>query len=157
MDSLQEVVRVVRAVRSSLGIGPEKKLKVVVRPDKSNKYVDFYNSEVKILTSFMGASTVTIDTDGSEDTTKAFPCHGSGFEAFVFVRDAIDVEGEIKRLEGEIKKAEANLAQSIKKLENENFISHAKPEAIEKEKSKKAEFEEKIAKSTEHISLLKTL
>ena len=32
MESLQEVVRVVRAVRSSLGIGPEKKLKVVVRP-----------------------------------------------------------------------------------------------------------------------------
>ena len=105
----------------------------------------------------MGASTVTIDTDGSEDTSKAFPCHGSGFEAFVFVRDAIDVEGEIKRLEGEIKKAEANLAQSMKKLENENFITHAKPEAIEKEKSKKAEFEEKIAKSTEHIALLKTL
>ena len=157
MDSLQEVVRVVRAVRSSLCIGPEKKLKVVVRPDKSNKYVDFYKSEVKILTSFMGASTVTIDTDGSEDTSKAFPCHGSGFEAFVFVRDAIDVEGEIKRLEGEIKKAEANLAQSMKKLENENFITHAKPEAIEKEKSKKAEFEEKIAKSTEHIALLKTL
>ena len=157
MDSLQEVVRVVRAVRSTLGIGPEKKLKVVVRPDKTNKYVDFYNNEVKIMTSFMGASSVIIDAEGSEDTSKAFPCHGSGFEAFVFVRDAIDVEGEIKRLEGEIKKAEANLAQSIKKLENENFISHAKPEAIEKEKSKKAEFEEKIAKSTEHISLLKTL
>ena len=45
----------------------------------------------------------------------------------------------------------------MKKLENENFITHAKPEAIEKEKSKKAEFEEKISKSTEHIALLKTL
>ena len=57
----------------------------------------------------------------------------------------------------EIEKTEALLAQSEKKLSNENFISHAKPEAIEKEKSKKAEFEEKIAKSNEHIALLKTL
>ena len=66
-------------------------------------------------------------------------------------------KGIIETLESEIKKAEASLMQSMKKLENENFITHAKPEAIEKERSKKAEFEEKIAKSTEHIALLKTL
>ena len=157
MESLQEVVRVVRAVRSSLGIGPEKKLKVVVRPSKDNPYASFYKEEEKILSSFMGASSVIVDSEGSEDTAKAFPCHGSGFEAFVFVRDAIDVEGEIKRLEDEIRKNQASLEQSLKKLQNENFITHAKPEAIEKEKGKKAEFEEKIQKSTEHIALLKTL
>ena len=157
MESLQEVVRVVRAVRSSLGIGPEKKVKVVVRPSSDNKFVSFYKDEVKVMSSFMGASALIVDTDGSEDTQKAFPCHGSGFEAFVFVRDAIDVEGEIKRLEGEIAKAKANLEASNKKLSNENFISHAKPEAVEKERGKKAEFEEKIQKSTEHIQLLKSL
>ncbi len=76
---------------------------------------------------------------------------------FVFVRDAIDVEEEIKKLELEIDKNEKLLEASNKKLSNENFISHAKPEAIEKEKSKKLEFEDKISKSREHIALLRSI
>ena len=44
----------------------------------------------------------------------------------------------------------------MKKLSNENFVQHAKPEAVEKERSKKAEFEDKIQKAKEHIELLKS-
>ena len=157
MDYLQEIVRAVRAVRSTLSIGPEKKIKVVVRPDKDSPFVPFLEEEKDIIASFINASSLIIDKDNSEDVVSQFPTHGQGFEAFIFARDAIDVDGEIKRLENEKAKAEANLMQSEKKLTNENFISHAKSEAIEKEKMKKAEFEEVIKKSSEHIELLKSL
>ena len=73
------------------------------------------------------------------------------------MREAIDVDSEIVRLEGEIAKARKSLEGSLKKLENPAFIQNAKPEAVEKEKGKKAEFEEKISKSLEHIELLKKL
>ena len=99
---------------------------------------------------------MVIDTASTEDAKGAFPVTSVGFEAFLFVRDAIDIEAETKRLEGEIAKNESLLAASDKKLSNENFVSHAKPEAVEKEKAKKAEFEEKIAKAKEHIALLKS-
>ena len=105
----------------------------------------------------MGAGNLEIDTTASIDVSKAFPSAAIGFEVFSFVREAIDVEAEIKKLENEIAKAEKNLAQSNKKLSNEQFVKNAKPEAIEKEKGKKAEFEETIAKAGEHIALLKTL
>ncbi|MBQ0072047.1 MAG: class I tRNA ligase family protein, partial [Spirochaetales bacterium] len=157
MDSLQEVVRTVRAARSSLGIAPEKKVKVVLRPAKDKAAAAFFQEEASVMATFMGASQLIIDMNEAEDVSSAFPANGLGFEAFVFVRDAIDVEGEIKKLEKDIAKATADLEASNKKLSNENFIAHAKPEAIEKEKAKKAEFEEKIAKSTEHIALLKSL
>ena len=45
----------------------------------------------------------------------------------------------------------------MKKLSNPQFIEHAKPEAVEKERAKKAEFDEKIAKDTEHLDLLAKL
>ena len=138
-------------------IGPEKKVKVVIRPAKDFFAADFYKEASSLMASFMSASSLVIDSEGAEDVSSAFPTAGIGYEAFVFVRDAIDVEGEIKKLEGEIKKAEGLLAGSLKKLSNENFISNAKPEAIEKEKAKKAEFEDKIQKSKEHIELLKSL
>ncbi len=157
VNALQDAIKNVRAVRSNLMIGPEKKVKVVIRPSKDYFASQFLVEESSLMGAFMNASSVTVDLDESEDVSKAFPSHGLGFEAFVFVRDAIDVEGEIAKLTGEIEKASALLMQSEKKLSNENFISHAKPEAIEKERSKKAEFEDKIRKSEEHIELLKTL
>ena len=152
---MQEASRVVRAARANLQIAPEKKLKVVIRMEDSPAAA-FFRQESDLMKSFMTASSVTIDTDGSEDVKGAFPATAIGFEAFVFVRDAIDIEAEIKRLENEIQKNTALLEASEKKLSNENFISHAKPEAIEKEKWKKAEFEEKIGKAKEHIKLLES-
>ena len=152
---MQEASRVVRAARANLQIAPEKKLKVVIRMEDSPAAA-FFRQESDLMKSFMTASSVTIDTDGSEDVKGAFPATAIGFEAFVFVRDAIDIEAEIKRLENEIQKNTALLEASEKKLSNENFISHAKPEAIEKEKGKKAEFEEKIGKAKEHIKLLES-
>ncbi len=157
VEALQRVIQSVRTVRSTLQNAPEKKLKVVIRPAKDNKAVDFYKEGSMLISSFMGANEVIVDTKESEDVSKAFPVAGLGYEVFVFVRDAIDVEGEIRKLDAEIKKNENLLQASNKKLSNENFIQHAKLEAIEKEKGKKAEFEDKIEKSKAHIQLLKTI
>lgn len=157
MNMIQDIVRAVRASRSSIGIGPEKKIKVVVRMNADNPNRAFIEEEKDVISSFIGASSLTIDTNESEDVSSAFPSQGLGFEAFAFVKDAIDIEGEIKKLENEISKAEADLEKTMKKLGNVNFINNAKEEAIEKERSKKKEFEEKIEKSREHINLLSSL
>lgn len=157
VDALQKAIQSVRTVRSSLQIAPEKKLKVILRPAKDSKASGFYKEESRLMASFMGASEVVVDIDYTSDISKAFPVAAIGYEVFVFVRDAIDVEEEIKKLELEIDKNEKLLEASNKKLSNENFISHAKPEAIEKEKSKKLEFEDKISKSREHIALLRSI
>lgn len=157
VEALQDAIKSVRTVRSSLMIGPEKKIKVVIRPAKDFFASDFYKESSSLMASFMSANPLIIDSEGTEDVSSAFPVAGIGYEAFVFVRDAIDVEAEIKKLELEISKSEGLLAGSLKKLSNENFVAHAKPEAVEKEKAKKAEFEDKIQKSKEHIELLKSL
>ena len=81
----------------------------------------------------------------------------SGYQSFVFVTDAIDVAKEIARLEGEVEKTRKNLEGTLKKLANEGFLRNAKEEAIEKEHAKRAEFEEKLQKSAQHLTLLKTL
>ena len=156
VDTLKDAVRVVRAVRSNLQIAPEKKLKVVLRLSASNPALPFLQEEEKLMALFMGASSLTLDTEGKEDVAGAFPSASIGLEAFVFVRDAIDIEAEVKRLENEIKKTQGLLQGSLKKLSNENFVKNAKPEAVEKEKAKKAEFEEKIEKSEAHIKLLRS-
>lgn len=157
VDALQDVIRCVRTARSSLQIAPEKKLHVVIRPNADYFATSLLEEEKGLMASFMGASRIEIDLKGEEDTSSSFPAAGVGYETFLFVREAIDVEGELKKLESDIEKAKVLLEASEKKLSNENFVSHAKPEAVEKEKSKKAEFLDKISKGEAHMAILKSL
>ena len=154
---LQEAVRIVRAARSQLGIGPEKRFSVVIRPAEGFEASDLFEDQKALMASFMGASEVIVDRTASADVSQAYPSGAQGYEVFCFVKEAIDVDAEIRKLEAEIAKAEKSLESTMKKLNNPQFVSNAKSEAIEKERSKKAEFEEKISQSREHIALLRKL
>ena len=156
MVAMQDLVRGVRNMRAELGIGAEKKLRMVVRLDKAGDLSKFMKDHVDLLKVFANSDELSIDDASSVDVSGAFPIAGMGFETYVFVRDAIDVDKEIARIETEIKKTQALLDVVNKKLSNENFLNNAKHEAIDKEKGKKAEFEEKIEKSQKHIDVLKS-
>jgi valyl-tRNA synthetase len=157
VKNLQEVIRGIRALRGELAISTEKKVNCIVRPDKADDSTKFLKEKVELIKLFTNANELVIDTDKTSDITGAVPVAGIGFESFVFVKDAIDVEKEIAKLEKEIVKAEKNLNGTSRKLSNEKFMSNAKQAAIDKELAKKKEFEEIIVKSKKHISLLKTL
>jgi len=156
VSRIQEAVTLFRSVRSELGIPVDKKIRVAIKADKDFMGSAFFIEEKDLIASFVGASDLIIDTDDSLDVTGAFPVAGTGYEGFVFVREAIDLEKEIARLEKDREKNEQSLEGVMKKLTNEKFIANAKEEAIEKEQGKKAEFDEKIEKGLKHIALLKS-
>ncbi|NCD04753.1 MAG: valine--tRNA ligase [Spirochaetia bacterium] len=157
VNCMQDAVRGVRALRADLQIAVDKKIKVIIKTDKDFIATNFFKEKNALLMNFMNANSLEIDDSNSLDTSKAVPVAGSGFESFVFVREAIDIEKEISKLEKEIQAAQKNLEGTLRKLSNEKFLANAAQVAIDKENSKKAEFEEKIEKSTKHIELLKTL
>lgn len=156
MQCMQDVVRGIRNSRAELGIPADKKLRIVIRPDENACLASFMAGHVDLLKNFTNAGSVEIDAEKAISVEGAFPVAGQGFETYVFVRDAIDVDKEIAKLEEEISKAKALLEGSEKKLSNEKFVSFAKPEAIEKERAKKREFEEKIEKTQKHIEVLRS-
>lgn len=156
MQCMQDVVRGIRNSRAELGITADKKLRIVIRPDENGCLASFMAGHVDLLKNFTNAGSVEIDAEKAISVEGAFPVAGQGFETYVFVRDAIDVDKEIAKLEEEISKAKALLEGSEKKLSNEKFVSFAKPEAIEKERAKKREFEEKIEKTQKHIEVLRS-
>jgi len=154
---MQEAVVSLRSARNELQIPIDKKVHVVIRPDNGFVATSFFKEERHLLSVFANASTLLIDEEQKEDVSGAFPVVGTGYQSFLFVREAIDVPKEIERLSSELQKTRDALCQTMKKLSNPQFVGHAKAEAIEKEKGKKAEFEEKIEKGTEHLVLLRSL
>jgi valyl-tRNA synthetase len=157
VNCMQDAVRGVRALRADLQIAIDKKVKVVIKVDKDFVATSFFKEKKDLLMNFMGASSLDIDDLSEIDTSKAVPVAGIGFESFVFVREAIDVDKEIAKLEKDLQKTQKSLDGTLRKLSNEKFINNAAQVAIDKENSKKAEFEEKIEKGKRHIALLKTL
>ena len=157
VESMQNAVKSIRALRAEMGIAPDKKLRVVIQCDEGFAAADFFAERKDLIAQFASVEPLTIDIDSHVDVSGAIPTAGLGYESFLFIKEAIDVEKEIAKLEKEIKIAEKNLSGTKRKLSNEKFMSNAKQVAIDKELSKQAEFEEKIAKGEKHISLLKTL
>lgn len=157
VEALKDIVKSIRSLRSNLQIPPEKKLKAVLRVSSDFPALALIKSELTFVSSLVGASSFIVDERGEEDTKGSVPTSGAGYECFLFVRDAIDVDAEIKKLSAEIEKAEKLLESSEKKLSNPQFVNNAKAEAVEKERKKKAEAEEIIEKSRAHIELLKSI
>ena len=157
VEALKDIVRSVRSLRSSLQIAPEKKIRMVLRCDDSFNALSLIRDEMPFVSSTLSASEFIIDEDSTISTSGAVPTSGPGYECFLFVKDAIDVDAEIRKLTQDVAKAEKLLESAEKKLSNPQFINNAKAEAVEKERGKKAEAEEIIRKSQEHIALLKSI
>ena len=157
VEALKDIVKSIRSLRSNLQIPPEKKLKAVLRVSFDFPALALIKSELTFVSSLVGAGSFIVDEKEDEDTKGSVPTSGAGYECFLFVRDAIDVDAEIKKLSAEIEKAKKLLESSEKKLSNPQFVNNAKAEAVEKERKKKAEAEEIIEKSSAHIELLKSI
>ena len=67
-------------------------------------------------------------------------------EIYIPLKGIIDIEVEKERLSKEIKRLEGALLSVNKKLLNEKFISNAPKNVIDKEKNKKIDWDNSIAK-----------
>lgn len=76
-------------------------------------------------------------------------------EFIVPIGDMIDKDKEIEKIEADIKYYEGFLLSVMKKLGNEKFVAHAKPEVVELERKKKSDAESKLATLKESLSKLK--
>jgi valyl-tRNA synthetase len=150
---LQELVRGVRTLRSEFTIAPDKKIRVAVKLEADLPARGFLGRQLELLKLLMGASDVSLGVDAPEEKG-SIATLGTGFEAFVFIRDVIDAPKEMERLKKEIRKAKEYSAQTAKKLSNEGFLSKARPEVIAEQRAKKEETGRRIEKMEGYLAEL---
>ena len=79
----------------------------------------------------------------------------SGAQVFIPLADLVNVDDEIKRMEKEEKSLQAEVERSTKKLNNQGFVAHAPEAVVNKEKAKKADYENQLQSVQERIQELK--
>ncbi|MDR3356267.1 MAG: valine--tRNA ligase [Spirochaetaceae bacterium] len=135
---LQELVRAVRTLRSECTIAPEKKLRAAVAADK--RYAPFLAANRALVCLLAGLGELT-DRPAQDRPAGTVALAGPGFEAFLFIAEAVDMDLLKAKWTRELEKDRKFTASLKAKLGNENFLKNAPPElvACEKEKLRGAE------------------
>lgn len=151
---IQEIVSAIRNSRSSFNLPPNKKLDVVLRYS-SKEFENVAKTYKDLISSLSLAQNLSIVSSNETQRQKgSFLKVFEGGDVNINLIGIIDLESEKKRLEKESSQYKKELEAVNKKLSNENFINKAKKEAIETEKRKQKEFEDKLKSINEVLSSL---
>ena len=151
--ALQDLVRGVRTLRSEFTIPPEKRIAVKVSTDAGFGSHDFFEAHLGILSDFMGCESLAILRE-KPDASGSIPVAGLGFEAYVYIREAVDLPREVAKLNKEAANLEKLTASTEKKLSNEAFLGRAPAEVVAKERGKLEEFRGRAEKVRRYLAEL---
>ncbi|HSR10404.1 MAG TPA: valine--tRNA ligase, partial [Thermodesulfobacteriota bacterium] len=149
MDRIMQVIGAVRNLRSELTIPPGKKIEVVLfSPDAAS--LDGIRENQSYIENLARAEKISFQSSGEKPRASATAVVGD-IEVFLPLKGLINLDEEEQRLSKELGKTAEDLSRARRKLENQDFLNHAKPEAVEKEKSKAQTLAEKEAKLKEGL------
>ena len=155
MRALQELISAVRAIRSEYDV-PARAEVVVELADAPGSLRAALDVEA---TSFRRLATVgelRFQEPGTGDDRGA-GAHAvlqSGAELFIPLRDLIDVDRERGRLRDELERVESLLEGTTKRLGNEQFVSRAPADVVEREREKAASLRDQQERLSRKLTAL---
>ena len=146
MEMIQEAISAVRTIRAELNIAPSLKLTAIVRPVDADAAA-VLESHREMLLVLARLETLTIDAAAQAPKVAASQV-ARGNEIIVPLSGAVDFAAETARLEKELAKIAKEHAMMAGKLANENYVSRAPAEVVERDKARVIELADATAKLT---------
>lgn len=139
-----------RKLKSEYHLAASKDVKFIVKPVKET---DWLSSQRDTLITLVGAKGIELNPnyDPPQGTPAAITAIG---EIYMPLDGLIDMDAEKKRLDKEVEKVSLEVERAGKKLSNDKFVANAKPEVVQKEKDRLAEWENKLGQLEEMRSAL---
>jgi len=138
----QEVLRAVRDIRGRQNVPPRQQIEFSVRCDAETAAL---LEPMEPYFKSMAGATCTGRGPDVEAPALSANAASPGLEVFVDLAGVIDVEAEKARKLKEREKLLGLIAGKKKKLSNENFVSRAPAEVVQRERDSLAELEEQLA------------
>jgi valyl-tRNA synthetase len=151
---LQELVTTVRNLRVEAGLAPGRRVPLVVRG--TSEQLDLVQRLSGHIQTLAKIETLTLSRDGSRPTVAASAIVG-GAEIFLPLEGLIDLDEERSRLSREADKLLTDLENSKKKLRNQDFLTKARADVVEKERQRLAALEETLEKLQRAQASLRTV
>ncbi len=150
-EGVAAVVRLigaVRGIRAEQGLAPGAKVEVAVR---AGAHAAAMQTCRPIIERLVRAETLTFQAAGAGEDLEGAVAVDAAFEAAVRL-GAADRAAERQRLEKQLEAARGRLGGLEKRLANENFVTRAKPEAVENTRKEAASQRTTIASIEERLA-----
>ncbi|MGB2807089.1 MAG: valine--tRNA ligase, partial [Sedimentisphaerales bacterium] len=147
--TVQAVIRTVRDIRNDRNISPKEML--VVSAKSQQETVDILNQNAELIQQLAGTKEFSAGVAIVKPPNAAVAVVDV---TEVYVHDAIDPEAEKQRLEKQRQKVERAKKSTEAKLGNNDFLTKAKPEVVEKAREKLAELSGQLEVVEKHLSEL---
>jgi valyl-tRNA synthetase len=144
IEWLREFVQALRNIRGEVNVAPGRKLPVLLRPDPGTP-----RERVEALQPFIEqlAGVESLRWIGADDEAPASATGLCGqLEILVPLAGLIDRDGELARLDKEIARLQSDIKRLDGKLANENFVSRAPQDVVDKERHKRGEQQQALDK-----------
>ena len=155
VESLKDLIRAVRNARAEVNVAPSKPITILVKTSDSN-LEDFFKANVNYIKRFTNPEHLEISSAIAAPEL-AMSSVITGAEIFLPLADLLNVEEELARLNKELSKWQKELDMVARKLGNEKFVANAKPEIVEKERQKQADYQAKYDATVERIKEMEKL
>lgn len=137
MSDLIDIITSVRNIRNEKNVALSKKIQIGIETDK-NDLIEFFNEHTKYITRFCNPEKLIISN--KIDADEAISIVLANSKVIIPMKELINVEEELKRLNNLKSKLEQEVERCEKMLNNPNFVSKAPAEKIEAEKNKLVDY-----------------
>ena len=147
IDWVKAVVTSIRNIRSDMNMNPGERISAHFHTDNSEDLAYLKNNHQIIVELARLKSLDQLDASDLEnlDDQDSVSALVNEFRIIVSVNESADFDEQIKRLTKDIDTQELQIKRSSSKLENEQFLSKAPAEIIEKEHTKLASCQTELA------------
>ncbi|MCH7731683.1 MAG: valine--tRNA ligase [Candidatus Marinimicrobia bacterium] len=146
---LQVVITGIRTIRSVMNVPPGRRSDLLIRGDDG----EFVRTHMKIIHDLAKVNNLSIGSDLGKPPHAATVVVGD-MELFIPLEGLIDVNKERERLAKEIEQMEIRRQRAAEKLNNENFVSRAPGQVVEKERKRLLDMSENLIKLKQNFDVL---
>lgn len=152
-SALQELIRLVRTLRSECTVSPDKRIKVQVMFDKDFEHIQAFMDSADLIKMFAGLGELILQesSGAAKKPQGSIGLAGKGFQAFAFIADAVDMNQLTSKFTKDLEKDKRFVQNVEAKLSNEKFLANAPAELIETERVKCREVQGRIEKLETYI------
>ena len=152
LSIIMNLISSIRNIKANFAISPKKEIDLICKVDNSMESVlNNYKSYLERLVKVTNLETGENIKKPSQSTTIVI----DNIEVYIPLKDLIDIDKEIDRLENQIENLEGRLGAVNRKLENKQFVSNAPENIVAHEQNKKNRYENELMILQNNLNSLK--
>jgi len=150
---IMDIIKKIRNIKVTLSISPTKPITLVLRGNSEKTNIISSNSN--LLKKLVKVEDI-ISGDTIEKPAQSAVGVIQDMEFFIPLKNLIDINKEIERLQKQVDDMQGRLGAVNKKLNNDNFVKRAPDDIVKHEQAKQADYKTSLTKLLDNLNSLKS-